>query len=626
MDEKFGMGESVSEIVFQAINAEGGAKFDADKMAILKNEKEDAIYKTATFNVQAQEPYPSSFLTLSDTQIPKTTSEIFRWCKYFYTFDPIIAGAINALAAFPISEIYIEDKEDSSTNDESDALKTYKRVFFENLKIYNLLVGVGIDYFLYGNAFIFGEMYTNPNTNEVEWQNMIRLDPDRMIIDYNPVTQEKIFKWKVPGRIINIIKNKKPMDQYNKIPVVIRDAVRDNKAIVLNPKNIYHFARPTDSFGDNAIWGTPVIANVMKLLMYRNVLRQAQEAIAREHIVPMRVYYIQRTDSYNPISDWNNVATSFASELMRTVRDPNHKVVSPVPIGVINVGGEGRQLLVTPEIEQVQNEILAGMNVPREFIFGGVSYSGSSISLKILENQFITYRLLMKDFMQNFIIKNMAKARGEWMNGKDDAMMVQVKMVDLKMQDDVQQKNLNVELNRTGKVPDSYMWKALGMDPDRIKAMLKKEAENKIEEDAELQLKQMDVQFKIQQKQMEQQIALENLRQKLMPQPEMAQPEQSVPQQKIPQPENAQQTKPQGQPEQPAADVSQGVSDQSLVKLVQNLQSLKEEDQQKVIATLPKSYQSKIAAMLAAAKGGNSNIDMRPMPEKLPPRRDSLKS
>lgn len=643
MDNTNSMGETVNDIIFQTVNADNAtSKFDAEKLAILQNEKQEALVKLASFNVQAQEPYPSPFLNLSDTHIPKTTSEIFRWCKYFFTFDPLIAGAVNALAAFPITEIYIEDKENSTTNEESDTLKTYKRVFFENLKIYNLLVGIGIDYFLYGNAFIFGEMWTNPNTGENEWRNMVRLDPDRIIIDYNPVTQEKTYKWKVSARIINIIKNKKPIEEYNKIPAVMRQAVLNNKAIILNPKNIYHFARPTDSLGDNNIWGTPVIANVIKLLMYRNVLRQAQEAIAREHIVPMRVYYIQKTDSYNPMADWSKVAGDFAGELMKTVRDPNHKVVSPVPVGVINVGGEGRQLLVTPEIEQVQNEILAGMNVPREFIFGGVSYSSSSIALKILENQFITYRLLMKDFMQNFVVRNMARTRGEWLNGKDDSEMVQVKMIDLKMQDDVQQKNLIIELNRTGKVPDSYMWKTLGMDPDRIKAMLQKEAEDKVSEDAALQKKQLVAQFEIQKMQMEQQIQLEKMRQELsiksglmmdpsdpaamgaMQQPgaiEQGQP--AVAASDTNQVSDAQQIPPEAS-QQPQDDGSQS----EIENIVNNLSSLSKADQDVVIQHLPKRYQNQVRQVLSQSGNGkkDNGVDMRPMPEKLPPRRNSLKS
>jgi hypothetical protein len=483
---------------------------DQKKFDFLKSARQTAIdgiekvaadvMSMAAQNVQA--PYPTPFLNLSDTQIPRSTLEIFKWCKYFYTFDPLVSGAINALANFPITEIYFEDTETAAAENaadgeqnkskESDSVKLYKKIFLKKINIYKLLVEIGIDYYLYGNCFVFGEFTNDEDPSKIEWKSLRRLDPSMVIIDYNPVTQHTTYKWRVPAKVIEIIKRKSPIEEYNKIPAKIRKAVETKGAVVLNSDNIYHFARPTDSMGENAVWGTPVIANVLKLLMYRNVLRQAQEAIAREHIVPFRVYYLQNTDNVNMTADWNGAAQAFAGELMKSVRDPNYKVVSPVPVGLLNVGGDGRALLLTPEIEQVQGEILAGMNVPREFIFGGISYSGSSVSLKILENQFITYRLFMEDFVQNFCIKRLAVARKEWINEDDDERLVTVRFNDLKMQDDVQQKQLIIGLNQANKVPDSYLLKMLGLEPDKIKEQLRTEQFEKIKLAFEVQKKQAE--------------------------------------------------------------------------------------------------------------------------------------
>jgi hypothetical protein len=48
--------------------------------------------------------------TKTDMKIPKTPTELFNWCKYFYTFDPLITGSINSLAAFPVTEVFLEDR------------------------------------------------------------------------------------------------------------------------------------------------------------------------------------------------------------------------------------------------------------------------------------------------------------------------------------------------------------------------------------------------------------------------------------------------------------------------------------------------------------------------------------
>lgn len=675
-----------------------GADLSQDKLNILKSEKEGALnmMKIASFRDGMQGPYPSPFLNLSDLQIPRRPSEIFRWCKYFYMFDPLIAGAINSLATFPVTDVHLEDTETQDTNvdQESPQLKLYKKTFHKVINIHKLLIEIGVDYHLYGNCFIFGEMYDNPTTGQKEWKHVVRLDPSKMIIDVNPATQEKTYKWQVPDRLMQIIKSKKPVEEYNKIPAIVKDAAIANKAVVIKADNIYHFARPSDSMGESA-WGTPVIANVIKLLMYRNVLRQAQEAIAREHIVPFRIYYLDKTDSYNTHGDWNNVAANFANELSKTAKDPNHKVVSPVPVNVITLGGHGRSLLLTPEIEQIQAEILAGMNVPREFIFGGVSFSGSSISLKILENHFITYRLLLRDFMQNFLIKNMAKARGEWEDENDDERLITVRMADLKMQDDVQQKQIIINLNAAGKVSDELVWSALSLDAKRMRESLEKEALHKVELEAKIQVARVQSHIAVQQAQIDAQMQLQmyqaQKQREYMQQTgmqldgtpvdadadtaaiqaaggQLPQGSQQPQQPQQPQPPQGPQQPPQQQiniagiverllqvpPAQAQQLISQlptpemqatvkkalhaaqakqeGSGQMDVQSLALQIIKLAPEQRDAVLGKLPVQLRTRVEYMMQQLQpeqqreqANSGKIDMRPMPEVNPPRRDSLK-
>ena len=281
---------------------------------------------------------------------------------------------------------------------------------------------------------------------------------------------------------------------------MIRQAAEKNKPLILNQDNIYHFSREGES-GDGSIWGTPLILNVMKQLAYRNLLRQAQEAIAREHIVPMRVYYLTPTNSVDPNATWNKTAADLAGQLQKAAKDPNYKIVSPVPVNKIDVGGQGRALMLTAEIEQLQSEILAGLGVPREFIFGGVSYSAASISLRTLENQFINYRLLLADFMNNFLIKKLATVRGEYRTTADKGNLIIIKMADLKMQDDIQQKQMIINMNATGKVSDDYMYGMLGMDPQKMKVQIEMEVFERMERERRMQLYNLETQFMVQQNQ-----------------------------------------------------------------------------------------------------------------------------
>lgn len=611
------------------MNNEENSGKEFDKAAFLKEERDKALVKLASFNQNYQNPYPSPFLNLSDMQLPKSTIETFKWCKYYYTFDPIIAGAINALANFPVTEVMFED--DNNTKKSKEDIKLYKKVLFKNLNLHKLLIEIGIDYFLYGNCFVMGELKGDSKEN-LEWKNIVRLDPSKMIIDYNPATGEKRYKWQVPNKIKQIVTTKKPKEEYDKIPDIIKQAVRKRKTIVLDPNQVYHFSRATDSMGNNAVWGVPIVANVLKLLMYRNILRQAQEAIAREHIVPMRIYYLDRTNTIDTMANWNQVAADLSTQIKKSIQDPNYKIVSPVPVNVINVGGEGRNLLLTPEIEQIQNEILAGMNVPREFIFGGLSYSGSSISLRILENQFATYRLLLEDFVQNFLIKGMAKARGEWLTEDDNENLVTIKFAELKMQDDVQQKQLIVQLNSAGKCSNDYMWKAFGIDPEKMKSAIEEEAINAAllqgkadRARLECELENMALQEQLELKKVEIQVKTQMRMQQLMQATQPQQPMQEGAEQPQQPEQNAQAN---NQPEQPQQQ-QQGVSDEEIEAMVEKasmqLKNSSDAEINQVLKDLPEPYKSKIIKRVAELKNSQAPTDMRPMPEKKPPRRNSLK-
>lgn len=484
--------------------------FSAEKAKILADEKEKAwggITKVASAYMREQDPYPSPYLNLSDYQLPRTMVEIFKWCRYFYKFDSLIGGAVNTMARFPVTDILFDEAaaydQGPMNQQDSPSLALYKELF-EELHINDELIRIGIDYWLYGNCFVFGEFDNfsqDPDAPDIRWSKIFRLDPSKITIELDPLTQDKTYKWEVPAKIKRICKDKKPADRYAAIPDMIKKAARENKPVILNSRNIYHFSREGES-GDGSVWGTPLILNVMKQLAYRNLLRQAQEAIAREHVIPFRVYYLNPTERMDPSANWNNTARAFGQQLEQAAKDPNYKVVSPVPVNVLTMGGQGRALMLTPEIEQLQAEILAGMGVPREFIFGGVSYSAASISLRTLENQFINYRLLLIDFLNNFVIKRMAEVRGEWASPADKPRLITVKLADLKMQDDIQQKQMIINMNAGGKVSDEYTYNMLGMDPQKMKVQLEVEIFERMDRERRMQMFQVETQLMIQQQQM----------------------------------------------------------------------------------------------------------------------------
>ena len=234
----------------------------------------------------------------------------------------------------------------------------------------------------------------------------------------------------------------------------------------------------------------------------------------------------------------------------------------------------------------------------------------------------------------------MAEARGDWTSEMDDDTLITAKMVDMKMVDDVQQKQLIVELNAKGKVTDDYMWKALGLDPDRIRAGLRKEALAQIDDNFEIQKKQIDVEAKLQ-----------AYRAKVSKQYGFDQQEGGPNQSENPDAANAQQGQdpqqgadpnavPPGQESQPTQEI-QPMSNEEvqpaqedasqeeygrLYATAKQILRLPSNQRDTVLNSLPKSMQQQIAEIMSALESDEKRedamkVDMRPYPQQKPPRR-----
>src|SRR5690606_6737347 len=172
------------------------------------------------------------------------------------------------------------------------------------------------------------------------------------------------------------------------------EAMRRNKFIRFTDDNVFVMRRPIISQKDNG-WGMPLILPVLKDAFYLQVLRKAQEAIAQEHIIPLRILFPQAgsstSDPYTTI-DLNAWKNRVEGEIAKWKYDNNYMPIMPLPIGNETIGGEGKALGLYQEMQVWSDQIVMGMGVPLEFVKGGLQYSGSNVSMRMLENMFIGYR------------------------------------------------------------------------------------------------------------------------------------------------------------------------------------------------------------------------------------------
>jgi hypothetical protein len=133
-------------------------------------------------------------------------------------------------------------------------------------------------------------------------------------------------------------------------------------------------------------------------------------------------------------------------------------------------------LMITPEIKAVEDNIIIGIGIIPEIVRGGASWSGSNVSLRIVENTFLNHRTDMQNVLE-FVVERISLFL--------DKPTISVKMSDFKMADDIQKKQLMVQASQGGSATSIFskttVTKELGFDPDKEYELKQEELKKNIE-------------------------------------------------------------------------------------------------------------------------------------------------
>lgn len=161
-----------------------------------------------------------------------------------------------------------------------------------------------------------------------------------------------------------------------------------------------------------------------------------------------------------------------ATEVGRWRTDPAYIPIMPLPIGHQVIGGDGKALMLNAEIQQWSDSIVAGMGVPREFVYGGLTWSGSNVSLRMLENMFLGYNLRQKA-MARWVMQEVSSFL--------DWPVANIRFKPFKMADDMQRKAFNFQLNAANKLSDTTLLADSDFSQDDENEIMKNETATRLE-------------------------------------------------------------------------------------------------------------------------------------------------
>ena len=473
-----------------------------------------------------QGSYANPHATIGIKDVPTNIKQVMRLCRFYFMQDAMLGAIIDKMSEYPITQIIISEREEGLT---SKLKAKWEHIVNVSLDLRNVMKQINVDKYVFGISFHYlyypfirycicsncghmlpigalnrirsepkdeagkftlniygacpkcsgaGDSVTTERRFRVEDRKsearngltFVRLNPLRIRQEYNPSTGARIWYWHPPPSIRSgMLEGARTIIDSTEMRVL--EACYRDQHIKLNADRLW-VAQADGLPGIWDGWGIPPVFRVLEDVYYYKVLRRANEALAQEHVTPLRILSPAGTGDISPqrtmnLSDWQS---RVRRELFKWKRDPNHIMLSPLPINVEQIGGQARVMMVASEMEAAARVIAAGIGCPIEMIWGGLNWSGASVSLRVLENHFLNDRENCKRLLSFLLPKIATYFRLPRVNGD---------LTEFKMADDVQQQAQAINLMLQGFLSRKSVVPELGYDSNE-------EFENLEEEHASL--------------------------------------------------------------------------------------------------------------------------------------------
>lgn len=452
-------------------------------------------------------PTPNPWFNIANQFTPRNLHDVIKWSKYIITQSPTLVEVIRKYATYPITEFVIET--------ENEALKAKYEKIIESIRLKAKLCDAGFDNYTIGNVFssiyfpldrmlvcngcktsfhakryvgnvvkfksfkfqghcpickAYNDAFTisDQKSLDIDRINLVKWNPEHIYTNYNPITGETEYYYRIPNNVKKAILLGDPL-YVTTTPWGMIEAVKANQDFKFDNSNIYHIANLSMGSMLEGL-GLPPIISMYSLIFYQAILRKANEAIATEYLTPLRVVFPQASSaSADPIAmmSMQNFTGNMQSTLRKHKQDPNHILIAPMAIGYQNIGGEGKTLLVSQELDQAEKTMLLGLGVSQELLSGTTNWTSSTVGLRLLENTLANFISQLGDYI-TWVITKIASYLG--------LEIVPVKLSPFELTDNEMAKELLFKLHEGGKVSTQTLFNSLGLDYNDELEKIKEEA------------------------------------------------------------------------------------------------------------------------------------------------------
>lgn len=454
--------------------------------------------------------YPNPYFNPEAYFLPTSIRILFKWCRFFYYKNAQIHAGVNKLADYAITDVHVEVVSESKDGAVVDVelSKDISRFLNFELDIKTFLLSSARDYFTLGNSYSsigqrihrtlicrrchieipaeqVEKLHVQNRNKNIVFRGQCPQCKARVDFDFRDTTSGNfrelfLVSWPVMNMVVKhnlYINNSEyyytpPEDELKlsseyvaATPIDILEAILKQRRIHMDKSSFIATKAPSLSdFHDG--YGLPIILSAINDAFFLLFLKRAQMAIAAVHIVPLVLLFPMQTtsqDQYASPIDMGDWKTHVEGEIKKWRKDPTYISVMPIPIGYKYIGGDVQALNLNDQMTEAVSDILIGMGVMKEFIYGGLNWSGTSVSLRLFNNSIINIQ-----HKNNLLLDKFAQRISKLVGKK-----VKLTLQSPTTVDDIQRKQILLSLNSSKKISDETLLEEYGISvKDEIGKMI----------------------------------------------------------------------------------------------------------------------------------------------------------
>ena len=451
----------------------------------------------------------SPILSKDFLELPQNLKERRAWYRFFYSFNEMVRRSIDLHSELPLSRIRLVPPKCQDT-EKSQYILAFFQNMCDRLRLFKKLLAISHEYYLMGVCYLFLEegaengskndplynidddlqmsesarqlrkKYDNKFPDYQGWERIQILPPDMVKINRWQFTDKIKAELIVPTDTRNIIRQmtsnpymEKDMDEILKdMPLDLKESLESSQPLFFetDPYQGSHLVELMRKTGDYEEAGSSILDSCLRSLLLMDKYRQAQSQIASRHMTPMRVVSAPKA-SFDDLE-------ALKEQVDAAIVDPDYSIIANYEIIWNEMGSDGRILHLADEYAELEKRLSAGLGVTVGLLTGEATYGGERISLEIINTQYMLYREVIQDFVENHIFKPVALKKGFWEYdkfGNKQLVYPKLSFTRLAIRDNDAIFNQLFDLYQKGSIPLSYILELLGLDPVSTKEEMEKD-------------------------------------------------------------------------------------------------------------------------------------------------------